>query len=322
MKSRELLLQPVSAGDLIDRSLRLYRRHLTSLLAIAAVPGLVAVLGGLLTVFAGGDLLTPAGGHLLIYGLSPILNLMVVGGLTKVVANHVMFDEPITFRRTWQVVIQHFGRLFGVAVIGWLLLPVTVTCLIGVGVIGLGMITILLTPLPAGPGASWLMALPIAIMAVGLSVLGGLAFLEIYARVAMMPAAAVIERQPVGSAVARGLKLGAKNSPIILALFSFEYCLIWSIATALGVPLGIVAMIEGVSLGPNATDVLAMSANILLQIGSLIAAPVVVIALALLYFDNRVCKEGLDVEVMAQEIAFPAGSAPAPVPHPVGYLHS
>jgi hypothetical protein len=135
---------------------------------------------------------------------------------------------------------------------------------------------------------------------------GGLIFLEIYGRVAMMPAAAIIERQPVGSAISRGLWLGARNSPTVLAVLSFEYCLMWSIATALGVLVGIGAVAAGIPINTDSTESVAVAFNTLLQVGNLLSSPVAVVAFALLYFDNRVRKEGLDVELLAQEIAFPS----------------
>jgi len=313
MRSRELLLQPVSAGDLIDRALRLYRRYLAALLAIAAVPGLVAVVGGLLAVFAGADLMMTAAGNFLTFGLSPVLNLVVIGALTKVVADHVVREEPISFRQTWQVILRDWERLLGVAAIGWLFLSTTLivlgTILFLIGLVGLGIVTFLLSPILAGQGDSWLLALPITIVGVSLVVVGGFLFSGMYGRVAMMSAAAIMERQPVGSAISRGLRLGARNAPKVLAVLLFEYCLLWSIATALGVPVGIYLMATGTPINANSTEVMAMSFNILLQFGGLLAAPVAAVAFALLYFDNRVRKEGLDVEVLAHEISFPSASS-------------
>lgn len=313
MRSHELLLQPVSAGDLIDRALWLYRRHLAALLTIAAVPGLVAVGGGLVTALAGTDLMVVAAGHVLTYGLSPILNLMIIGGLTKAVADHVMHQEPISVLRTWRIIIRHWGRLLSVATLGWLLLPLSLLILGGVGFVGVGIVAFSLVAAVPGQPDSWLKVLPITTVVIGLVLVGGFLFLEVYGRVVMMPAAALMERQPVGSAISRGLRLGARNSPKVLALLSFEFCLMWSIATALGVPVGIYFMASKMTADAKAVEVLAMGFNILLQFGNLLAAPVAAVAFALLYFDNRVRKEGLDVEFWARDMAFPV-SSPAAIP--------
>ena len=45
---RQLSLAPLGAGDLIDRAVRLYRRHLFVLIRTAALPVIIAALGGIL----------------------------------------------------------------------------------------------------------------------------------------------------------------------------------------------------------------------------------------------------------------------------------
>src|SRR6187549_2499431 len=44
----QLPLAPLGAGDLIDRAVRLYRRHLVVLIRTAALPVIIAALGGIL----------------------------------------------------------------------------------------------------------------------------------------------------------------------------------------------------------------------------------------------------------------------------------
>ena len=48
----ELALAPLGAGDLIDRAVRLYRRHFLTLIRIAAPPVLVSAVGSTLTTIA------------------------------------------------------------------------------------------------------------------------------------------------------------------------------------------------------------------------------------------------------------------------------
>lgn len=312
MKSAELLLQPVSAGDLIDRAIRLYRRHFGTLLAITAVPAFIAVLGGLLTVFPDEDAGLAILGSLLTYGLSPVINLMVIGGLTKVVAEHVMEQQPISFGRTWRVVLQHFSQLLGVAVTGWLLLPLTIMMVGGMGLLAIALlagVVSLTTTQIFQPSDLWPFGLVVAVISGTVILIGGLLFLEVYGRVMMMPAAAVIEQQPVGSAISRGIRLGAKNAFMVLAVLAFEYCLAWSIALALGIFLGVDAAIAGFSLENMPSQTVALTFSILLQFGNIMSAPVAAVAFALLYFDNRIRKEGFDVEWLAQQIPFTLASA-------------
>ncbi|MEJ7711883.1 MAG: hypothetical protein WKF84_18945 [Pyrinomonadaceae bacterium] len=48
MAFNQLPLAPLGAGDLIDRSVRLYRRHFVTLLRMAAPPVLVSSVGSVL----------------------------------------------------------------------------------------------------------------------------------------------------------------------------------------------------------------------------------------------------------------------------------
>ena len=50
--SNDLALAPLGAGDLIDRAVRLYRRHFLTLIRIAAPPVLVSALGSTLTTIS------------------------------------------------------------------------------------------------------------------------------------------------------------------------------------------------------------------------------------------------------------------------------
>jgi hypothetical protein len=299
--SRDLLLQPVSAGDVIDRALRLYRHNFTSLLAIAALPGLTAITGGLLTVFTQDHLGFILLGGWITWGVAPVVNLMVIGALTRVIADHLMHGAELSFRRTWRLLRQRFARLLGVSMIGWMLVPVSALLVGGVALFGAGIAGALLAPgLSQGGTVQWVIAVPIFIVLGVLFIIGGLLVLELYARVLMMPMASLIEGQPVGSSISRGLRLGAKTWSKVLAILAFEFCLTYSIALALGVPLGLYAATEGF---PWSIETVGSVSNILLQIGALMTAPVPIVAYALLYFDNRVRKDGFDVEVLARDIA-------------------
>ena len=50
--SNDLALQPLGAGDLIDRAVRLYRRHFFTLIRIAAPPVLISAIGSTLTTIS------------------------------------------------------------------------------------------------------------------------------------------------------------------------------------------------------------------------------------------------------------------------------
>jgi hypothetical protein len=51
------ILEPMSIGDIIDRSVRLYRRNFGSLLAVAAVPSLFGALSSTMLFYGYSELL-------------------------------------------------------------------------------------------------------------------------------------------------------------------------------------------------------------------------------------------------------------------------
>src|SRR5437879_13532212 len=76
----QLALAPLGAGDLIDRAVRLYRRHFLTLIRIAAPPVLVSALGWTLTTIAfRGMSITSSNTRLTLYVL------MMLGGFAFIV---------------------------------------------------------------------------------------------------------------------------------------------------------------------------------------------------------------------------------------------
>src|ERR1051325_9020058 len=123
--SNDLALAPLGAGDLIDRAVRLYRRHFLTLVRIAAPPVLVSALGSTLTTISFRELsATPsqlgvflyvlvllAGGLIIICG--SLFSLIVMGGATRNLVAHLIWNEPVTFRTTYRAVKSRFWGLLG-----------------------------------------------------------------------------------------------------------------------------------------------------------------------------------------------------------------
>src|SRR5262249_5091747 len=74
----ELSLEPLGAGDLIDRAVRLYRRHFWTLLRIAAPPVLVSALGWTIATIFGRALSTASSDLLLLYILLLLVGCAIV----------------------------------------------------------------------------------------------------------------------------------------------------------------------------------------------------------------------------------------------------
>src|ERR1041384_842807 len=77
----QLQLAPLGAGDLIDRAVRLYRRHLLVLIRTAAPPVIIAAAGWIVFALAFRRVfLTPDMGDLFVYVLLSIVSFCVMMG--------------------------------------------------------------------------------------------------------------------------------------------------------------------------------------------------------------------------------------------------
>src|SRR5713226_7108879 len=125
----ELALAPLGAGDLIDRAVRLYRRHFLTLIRIAAPPVLVSAAGSTITTIAFREIgATPSSARLALYLLmllgggivivcGSLFSLIVMGGATRNLVAHLLWNEPVSFRTTYRAVKSRFWSLLGASIV-------------------------------------------------------------------------------------------------------------------------------------------------------------------------------------------------------------
>src|SRR5215213_1778576 len=121
----QLSLAPLGAGDLIDRAVRLYRRHFMTLIRIAAPPVVISATGSvLMTIGSRSSAVRLSGSHvlLLLLGLLPwgggvLLNVIVMGGAARNLITNLLWQEPFSARTTYRNVRARFWGLLGVSVI-------------------------------------------------------------------------------------------------------------------------------------------------------------------------------------------------------------
>ena len=121
----ELTLIPLGAGDLIDRTIRLYRRHFMTLIRASMPPVVVSATGSLLWVISMRSIaLTGSGARLATYVLLAIvgvmlmfvgiaLNFIVLGGATRNLVAHLLTGEAVSARAIYRSVRARFWSLLG-----------------------------------------------------------------------------------------------------------------------------------------------------------------------------------------------------------------
>src|SRR5215211_3059870 len=125
----QLPLAPLGAGDLIDRAVRLYRRHLFVLIRTAAPPVIIVAAGWvlfsislrqILRTFDTDELFV----NIFLLGVSSVVIvtgylfiLVVMGGATRTLVAHLLRNDPVTARATYSAVRSRFWGLVGASLI-------------------------------------------------------------------------------------------------------------------------------------------------------------------------------------------------------------
>lgn len=310
----QLTLAPLGAGDLIDRAVRLYRRHFMTLIRISTPPVVISALGsvmwtigwsavwstsdeGLLALYT---VLTALGLVLLIGG--ELFIAIVMGGATRNLVAHLLWNEPVSARNTYRAVRARFWALLGATcVVSVLILMAsavaTYAWLFALGAIFImtgAMVLVLPYWIPSIMGI-------IASMAVSYGALW--LFFLMAGRLAYVPQVLLVEGTGVFASIGRSFTLARGNVRRLMAMTLFSAFAGYAALMLLVIPLGWYGYLNGVNPSPwNYEDWPAWYAigyNVLLQSSSILLVPVWMLGLSLLYVDERVRHEGYDVELMA-----------------------
>jgi hypothetical protein len=313
--ANQLTLAPLGAGDLIDRAVRLYRRHLFVLIRIAAPPVIVAAAGWLLCstslrhVFFISDtsslvlyiFLTLLG--IIITVIGCLFTVIVMGGSTRNLVAHLLRNDPVSARATYRVVRERFWGLFcaSLIVLSWIFVSTTAAFLIFEVVFSIGFFLIALL-LTIGPPV-WI-SIIIGIIVAVVAAAGSLwVFFFIVGRLAYVPQVMLVEGRSVLDSVSRSFSLARGNIRRLMAMTLFTSFVTNSALMILVAPLYLYAYFSGVDPW-NSTEWPAwysIANSVVGPLSSILLTPVWMLGLSLLYLDERVRHEGYDIELMAAQ---------------------
>ncbi|OGK90494.1 MAG: hypothetical protein A2W08_04785 [Candidatus Rokubacteria bacterium RBG_16_73_20] len=297
----------MSTGDILDRSVRLYRRHFLHNLAIVSLPYILVVpIWALLGTVAWAPGRLPwqdpaVAVALVLFGLAYIwLYFVSMGALTRSVSERFLGGTP-TIRTAYAPVLRRSLSLV------WAYLLITVT---GGAVLGAG-VAIFFTaffvaqqfPTTGGYGAA---------VGVGLvSVVVLLLAVRIFLRSFLVTQVILIEGVRGWAAFRRSWALmrTCLTKAVLILLFSFVVAFVISLLFSF--PAGLVT-------ASNPGWPTAILGRLLESVGQILSAPIVMIAFTLLYYDSRIRQEAFDLEMMARDLRVaPERPAPAPIRSPV-----
>jgi hypothetical protein len=310
----QLPLAPLGAGDLIDRAVRLYRRHLWTLMRMAAPPVIIAAIGSIVWTVAVREVFsTPDTLTLVLYALlialsillivgGHVFNLLVMGGATRNLVAHLLKNEPVSVRATYAAVRSRFGGLVGATIIIliWSFLSATVALMAWYFVFLIAAVVLLGL---AQIAPAWLTGVIVAIGIIGATLAALWLFFLMIGRVAYVPQVMLVEGRGVLESVSRSFSLARGNVRRLMAMTLFVTFATYAALWILVVPLGWYAYLKGVDPSPWNSAAwpiwYSIGYSILWPLSSIMLTPVWMLGLSLLYVDERVRHEGYDIELMA-----------------------
>jgi hypothetical protein len=314
--ANDLHLVPLGAGDLIDRAVRLYRRHLITLMRIAAPPVVVTAIGWVMwTVGTRGFAASYSTGEMVSYVLvciagvlvaiaGHIFSLIVMGGASRNLVTHLLWNEPVLVRSTYAAIRSRFWALLGATLMMVMWLGVASM----VGSFGAYIIILFSSLIIVGVAQvapEWLTIVLGIIVGVAASVVFLWLFFFMAGKVAYVPQVLLVEGKRVFESVSRSFSLARGNVRRLMAMTFFIVFATYSALMLLVIPLGWYGYLNGIDPSPwNAPQWpawYAIAYSIVEPLSSILLAPVWMLGMSLLYVDERVRHEGYDIELMASQ---------------------
>ena len=314
----QLQLAPLGAGDLIDRAIRLYRRNFVSLIRASAPPVVVSTIGAVAwTAGVRAISLADSGASLTAYFLlaafglifllvGNLMHLIVMGGASRNLVMHLLWDEPVSTRAIYRSVRARFwGLLWATLIVG-----ILVGICAGFAIIA-WYVVILITVLAgvfvgAQVASVWLSAIVGLVTFVAATIGALYLFFLIAGRLAYVPQVMLVEGKGVFAAIGRSAELSRGNVRRLMAMFVFTTFATYSALMLLLIPLGWFGYLNGVdpfSLSESDWPMwFGIGYQVVTELSKILLAPVWMLGLSLLYVDERVRHEGYDVELQAARV--------------------
>ena len=296
-------LRPLSLGELLDRAFTLYRRHFWLFVGVMAVPSVFALVLGLIstwfqqtsrTMASAAPGVAPTGEVIaMMFGLLAAMAVIMVAyfivytvalGASSLAVSELYVGRPVTISEVYRGIRRHVGRL--------LLLMLLVSVRVGgVAFTGATFLTVAIGMTAAGNSPF----LSILVGFLGLLASGGLCIFMLLRYGVAVPAL-VLENLTARNAIRRSIELteGSRFRVFLLGVCAtmISYA---GIALFQG-PFGMAALFAGAETTRGFW--LSLAGVVSGTIGNTFTAPIMIVGLALLYYDTRIRHEALDLDLM------------------------
>jgi hypothetical protein len=321
----ETRLRPLVLGEILDRTIQLYRSRFLLFAGIAAVPSAVvlACFAAAIPLFTSVRGSGPEGAAMI--GLGFLLLLLIglpayifassqgYAALTHA-ARLRYFGETATIRGAYKQAWQRRWHYLGLFALEFAILGVVPSIVFFGGIIGSSAYAIA-TKMPKEEigflvlGVFFVLGAVLAVYALWLLARFGLAF-----------PVCVVENSNAWASLKRGIKLSEGSRWRILAVYVLGAVLGWAITWLVTMPAMIVLVFIPGMKSPQHMQtmnplflVIDYTASFAVQA---LIKPIYGIALTVFYYDQRVRKEGFDIEWMMQQAGMESAPHPTAAPDP------
>jgi hypothetical protein len=317
-------LRPLNLGELLDRTFTVYRNHFWMFVGIMALPEAILVAFGIwystmlrpFAMFPGssnpaqaaaqiqrmfGTLFLSAGLLFVAFYLVYTIGL----GATTFAVSDVYLGRASTIASAYHKVKGRIAGLLGLSLLMIFVFFLSYVVLIVLAVI-LGAVSALITP-------------ALVVLGALIGVVGGVAFVVwLFLGFTVVAPTYLLEHSGIVRAMARSTELVRGNRGRAFVVLLLMFVIKIAVGYALQMPFLIATFI---AIGKNQMPPFWLTglSGIVGGVAGALTSPLLMISLALFYYDVRVRKEAFDLQVMvasldAQPGALPPGAAPPPAP--------
>jgi hypothetical protein len=296
-------LRPLTLAELLDRSFSTYRRHLWLFVGIMAVPAAFAMVTGVLLRLVN----TPPPRNMppadvfrymlpillgsFLFGIVYILVYTFALGATTIAVSELFLGREATVASAYRRVRRCAGRLIALFVWGTLrLVGAWIGLVIASAFVGfmLGLVVRFFAVL----------FLPFALVASFVVVV----FMTVRYGVAVP--AVVLEGITGSDGLRRSVELTQGNLGRVFLLMLCATMIAYATAAIFQGPFVMASFVAG--LGTPTAAALGIAGTILGAIGGMFSGPLMIIGLAMMYYDLRIRKEALDLQLMLENLDAPS----------------
>lgn len=331
-------LRPMSASQVLDRTFYLYRRNFWLFAGIAMIAPALSTIANLGQLWMLGFPTTPDPTKVdpammqhffadmvtrMAVGVSLGMTVYAVGyaiasGATVYAVSMLHLGKTTTIQEAYSRIKPIFGRILALVVriffiASWpLALSYALMFAVFLGIPNL---------MKGSPGASAISVVLVgSLLALAGSVAGIIWFFYAYCRYALAVPACTIENLPVKFSLIRSKFLTKGNVGRVLGVYLLTLLIAIAVRSVLEVPAFIASGIFTFRAGAHPSVVGLVWLYAAEFIGTMVAGPIATIAMALVYYDERVRKEAFDLHLMMDVISqtspvpLPAESVPGSMP--------